>query len=229
MASFANISIVGNMGDDLRCGPTPIRPDGSGGVMNCQVSIAVNNPPFGGRQRNPDEEPVWYRITIWGQQCDGAMKLADMGAIGKGISVFAAGTLTGRYYDNQNTGLRHQLSLEVNTTQFGPAGNAPVEYQDGTYGRGQNYVRPQNGNAQRPNFPNKVAIVAGSLSGQNQMVPQVVTQQVQQPQEPAHIQWVNQQEDQPQLSNHQQVVQQQQQRPLQERVRAQEAPALDNV
>ena len=101
MSSTARIILVGNLGRNPESRYTP------NGTQNVQFTMAVNPRP-GQRNANPN----WYRVTLWGNLAQTALKLVEGGHLVKGKQVFVDGRFEVRDYID-STG-KNRYSLDVN-------------------------------------------------------------------------------------------------------------------
>lgn len=106
MASAANISLVGNLGQDPESRFTP------NGSMNVSFSVAVN------RRRGQDEITNWFQIAAWGKLGEVMTNLSQQGALVKGVAVYVAGRLTVREYTDRQDGARFSLDVDATDIQL---------------------------------------------------------------------------------------------------------------
>lgn len=111
------IQIAGRVGRDPE---TRFTPDGKKVIS---FSIATN------RKRKGQEETVWYRVTIWGDQYDNMMPY-----IKKGTALIVVGDLdAGLYTDKEG---KPQVSLDINAKMitFSPFGGKSDSKEEGGHG-----------------------------------------------------------------------------------------------
>lgn len=107
------IQIAGRVGRDPE---TRFTPDGKKVIS---FSMATN------RKRKGQEETVWYRVTIWGEQFDNMMPY-----IKKGSALTVVGDLEARLYTDKEG--KTQVSLEVTARMIGfsPFGSGKSESKE---------------------------------------------------------------------------------------------------
>ena len=102
MASFAKVTLIGNVGSDPE-----VRNVGDSKVAS--FPIAVNERTGSGNNRK--DETTWYRCNAWGRQAEIAEQY-----IKKGNPLFVEGKLSVRKYQTQDG--REGTSVEVRITDF---------------------------------------------------------------------------------------------------------------
>lgn len=117
MASFAKVTLLGNLGADPETKYTP------NGTMVVELRLAVNPRPRSGQQEAP---PTWYRISAWDRLADRLDKLSQQGYVAKGRSLYVEGRLEPREY-TANDGTQ-RVSYDVTMTDFNFVGG---ERRDG--------------------------------------------------------------------------------------------------
>ena len=112
MASFAKVSLLGNLGNDPETKYIP------SGAMVVELSIAVNPRPRGGQQARQSEEgrATWYRVSAWDRLAERIDKLAQQGHIAKGRSLYVEGRLEPREFTGSDGQTR--VSYDVTMTDF---------------------------------------------------------------------------------------------------------------
>ena len=121
MASFAKVTLLGNLGADPETKYTP------NGTMVVELRLAVNPRPRGGGQQGRDEAPpTWYRISAWDRLADRLDKLSQQGHIAKGRTLMVEGRLEPREYTANDGTVR--VSYDVTMTDFNFVGG---ERRDG--------------------------------------------------------------------------------------------------
>jgi single-strand DNA-binding protein len=131
MASFAKVSILGNLGADPETKYTP------NGTMVVELRLAVNPRPRG---QNREVGPAtWYRISAWDRLADRIDKLSQQGYIAKGRSLYVEGRLEPREYTASDGTTR--TAMEVTMTDFDFVGGG----RDGEQGQGQGANSQQGG------------------------------------------------------------------------------------
>jgi single-strand DNA-binding protein len=124
MASFAKITVFGNLGADPETRYTP------NGAMVVSFSLAVN-PRRRGQQGGGDEPPpVWYRVSAWDRLAERIDKLAQQGYIAKGRSLLVDGTFEPREFQGNDGQTR--ISYDITMTDFQFVGGD--RQQDGSGG-----------------------------------------------------------------------------------------------
>lgn len=100
--SFNKITMVGNLGRDpeLR---------NFGGAPVCNFSVAVGEP--GTTRRASDDNPTWFRISVWGNRAISCAK-----HLKKGSPVYVAGRLKSKQWADPH-GTRHYI-LEVKASDI---------------------------------------------------------------------------------------------------------------
>lgn len=112
MASFAKVSLLGNLGADPETKYTP------SGTMVVELRIAVNPRPRGqqGQQGQDEGRAIWYRVSAWDRLADRIDKLTQQGHLAKGRSLFVEGQLEPREYTGNDGQTR--VSYDVRMTDF---------------------------------------------------------------------------------------------------------------
>lgn len=106
MASFASITVFGNLGNDPETRYTP------NGAMVVSFSIAVNP-----RARNGQAgAPAWYRCNAWDKLAERLHSLTEQGHLAKGRSLLVEGNFEPREFQG-NDGAR-KTSFDVAITDF---------------------------------------------------------------------------------------------------------------
>ncbi len=108
--SFANVSILGNLGSQPESRYT------TSGTLSVQFSIAVN--PQKRRTDTEDPKPVWYRVTAWDEQADRIDKLAQAGHIAKGRSLYIEGKLEPRQFQGNDGQMRWSFDVRLTNWEF---------------------------------------------------------------------------------------------------------------
>lgn len=124
MASFAKISLLGNLGADPETKYTP------SGTMVVELRIAVNPRPRG-QQSQEEARPTWYRVSAWDRLADRIDKLTQQGHLAKGRSLFVEGRLEPREFTGNDGQTR--VSYDVTMTDFQFVGG---DRRDGEQGSG---------------------------------------------------------------------------------------------
>ena len=81
-------TLIGNLGGD------PILRYTDSGKPVATFNLAVNS--------YQEEQPTWYKITLWGNNAENANKYLN-----KGDQVLVRGRLTAEHYTNEATGQNH--------------------------------------------------------------------------------------------------------------------------
>ena len=132
MASFAKVTLLGNLGADPETKYTP------NGTMVVELRIAVNPRPRGGQQGGRDEAPpTWYRVSAWDRLADRLDKLSQQGHIAKGRSLMVEGRLEPREYTANDGTTR--VSYDVTMTDFNFVGGGRDGDQQQQGGGQSNY------------------------------------------------------------------------------------------
>lgn len=108
MASFAKISVFGNLGSDPETRHTPQ------GDLVVSFSLAVN--PRRKAQGGNDAPPVWFRVSAWDRLAERIDKLAGQGHIAKGRSLLVDGVFEPREFQGNDGTTR--ISYDVTMTDF---------------------------------------------------------------------------------------------------------------
>lgn len=130
MASFAKVSLFGNLGADPETKYTP------SGSMVVELRIAVNPRPRGGQNRQDEAPPTWYRVSAWDRLADRLDKLSQQGYIAKGRGLYIEGQLEPREWTNQEGQVR--TSMDVTMTDFQFVGSRQDSDNSGGQGSGSN-------------------------------------------------------------------------------------------
>jgi len=132
MASFAKITVFGNLGADPETRYTP------NGAMVVSFSIAVN-PRRRNQQGGDEPPPVWYRVSAWDRLAERVDRLTQQGYIVKGRSLLVDGTFEPREFQGNDGQTR--ISYDITMTDFQFVGGD--RQQDGSGGNfgggGQSY------------------------------------------------------------------------------------------
>ena len=119
MASFAKVTLLGNLGTDPESKYTP------NGALVVEMRIAVNPRPRNGQEG----APTWYRVSAWDKIAERLDKLAQQGHIAKGRLLLVEGRLEPREY-TANDGA-NRVSYDVTMTDFSFVGGDRGEGQEG--------------------------------------------------------------------------------------------------
>lgn len=133
MASFARITVLGNLGSDPESKYLP------NGATVVSFSLAVNPRKKG--QNGEDAPPTWYRVSCWREQGERIEKLVNAGHIAKGRSLYVEGAFEPREFTGNDGATR--ISYDVTLTDF--------QFVGGDKQDTQSQQRPQN-NVSRPSF-----------------------------------------------------------------------------
>lgn len=152
MASFAKVSMVGNLGADPETKYTP------SGTMVVELRIAVNPRPR--NQQSQDDKPTWYRVSAWDRLADRIDRMTQQGYLAKGRQLYVEGRLEPREFTGNDGQVR--ISFDVTMTDFQFVGERRESDQaaaDGGNQGGGNYGGSDNpggadggGNNRRQNF-----------------------------------------------------------------------------
>lgn len=125
------IQIAGRLGKDPE---TRFTPDGKKVIS---FSLATN------RKKKGQEETVWYRVTVWGDQFDNLMPY-----IKKGSALIVVGDLEVRTYADREG--KTQVSLEVTARMisFSPFGKDKDESSSSSSSSSEYSSEPMRGTAQ---------------------------------------------------------------------------------
>ena len=123
MASFAKVSLLGNLGADPETKYTP------SGTMVVELRIAVNPRPRGS-QGQDEGRPTWYRVSAWDRLADRIDKLTQQGHLAKGRSLFVEGRLEPREFTGNDGQTR--VSYDVTMTDFQFVGGDRREGEGGS-------------------------------------------------------------------------------------------------
>lgn len=149
MASFAKVTLLGNLGADPETKYTP------NGTMVVELRLAVNPRPRSGQQGRDEAPPTWYRISAWDRLADRLDKLSQQGHVAKGRSLMVEGRLEPREYTANDGTTR--VSYDVTMTDFNFVGGgrdgdqqqqAGGNYSSGDGGNQSNYSGNQGGGNQ---------------------------------------------------------------------------------
>lgn len=152
MASFAKITVMGNLGSDPETRYTP------NGAMVVNFSIAVN--PRRRSQQGGEEAPaVWYRVTAWDRLAERLDKLAQQGYIARGRTLLVTGSFEPREYQGNDGTARISWDVTADSFEFvggdrrdqdgsggGYGGQQSGGYGGGNRGTGGGYGDSQAGN-----------------------------------------------------------------------------------
>lgn len=111
MASFAKITIMGNLGADPETRYTP------NGAMVVSFSIAVN-PRRRSQQGGDEPPPVWYRISAWDRLAERIDKLAQQGYIAKGRQLLISGSFEPRDFQGNDGTTRTSYDITADSFEF---------------------------------------------------------------------------------------------------------------
>lgn len=153
MASFAKITVMGNLGGDPETRYTP------NGAMVVSFSIAVN-PRRRNQQGGGDEPPpVWYRVSAWDRLAERIDKLAQQGYIARGRQLLVTGSFEPREFQGNDGTTRMSFDVTAESFEFvgggqqqdGSGGNpgggqSSQSYSGGSRGGGGSYGGQQGGN-----------------------------------------------------------------------------------
>lgn len=134
MASFAKITLFGNLGADAETKYTP------SGAMVVELRLAVNPRRRSNQQGGDEAPPTWYRISAWDRLAERLDKLAQQGYISKGRSLYVEGQFEPREFTGNDGSNR--ISFDVTMSDFQFVGGD--RQQDGSGGQGN-----QGGSGQR--------------------------------------------------------------------------------
>lgn len=117
MPNLCRIALMGHLGRDPE-----MKTAGSSEL--CEFSIAVNSP------RRKDDQPTWFRISVWGKQgemCERYLK--------KGSGVYVDGDLDVRAYTTKDGDERVSYDVNASKVQFLGKGDASDGGGSSTYSR----------------------------------------------------------------------------------------------
>lgn len=153
MASFAKITVMGNLGSDPETRYTP------NGAMVVSFSIAVN--PRRRSQQGGEEAPaVWYRVSAWDRLAERIDKLAQQGYIARGRTLLVTGSFEPREFQGNDGATRISWDVTADSFEFvggdrrdqdgSGGGNFGSQQSGGSYGGGNrgggSYGDSQGGN-----------------------------------------------------------------------------------
>lgn len=124
----AMITVVGNLGGDPETRYT------SNGRLNVNFSVASSR-RWTDQNGQQQERTNWFRVTVWGNQAEGLVKLMDQGWLAKGQKVVVIGRFESREYQGNDGTTR--TSLDITASEVVLAGSRQ-ENQGGSYGGGGN-------------------------------------------------------------------------------------------
>lgn len=111
MASFAKITVLGNLGADPETRYTP------NGAMVVSFSIAVN--PRRRSQQGGEEAPaVWYRVSAWDRLAERLDKLAQQGYIARGRTLLVTGSFEPREFQGNDGSTRISWDITADSFEF---------------------------------------------------------------------------------------------------------------
>ncbi|MGB3307410.1 MAG: single-stranded DNA-binding protein [Thermomicrobiales bacterium] len=147
MASFAKVTLFGNLGADPETKYTP------SGAMVVELRLAVNPRRRSNQQGGDEAPPTWYRISAWDRLAERIDKLAQQGYIAKGRSLYVEGQLEPREYTANDGSTRISFDVTMSDFQFvggdrqqENAGGQGGGYRNsGNYGGGGNYGNSSGG------------------------------------------------------------------------------------
>ncbi|MDX1524225.1 MAG: single-stranded DNA-binding protein, partial [Anaerolineae bacterium] len=110
---YQKLTIVGNLGRDPEMRYTP------SGQAVCNLNVATNR-RWTGNDGQPQEETVWFRVTVWGNLAETCNQY-----LSKGRQVFCEGRLTvdresggPRVWQDQNGNWRASYEMHAFTVLF---------------------------------------------------------------------------------------------------------------
>lgn len=128
---YQKLLIVGNLGQDPEMRYTP------SGRAVCNFSVATNR-RWTGNDGQQQEETVWFRVSVWGNQAETCNQY-----LSKGRQVLCEGRLTvdresggPRVWQDQNGNWRASYEMNAFTVKFlgGRAGEGGSSYDDSMAG-----------------------------------------------------------------------------------------------
>lgn len=127
MASYAKVTIVGNVGRDPETRYTP------SGAMNVNFSVATNR-RFRDSSGQDQERTTWFRVTAWGRLAETLDGLTQRGFLSRGKQVLVDGRIELREYNDPQTNERRS-SLDVTANEVQLLGSRADSEQGGdSYG-----------------------------------------------------------------------------------------------
>lgn len=126
------IQIAGRVGRDPE---TRFTPDGKKVIS---FSVATS------RKRKGQEETVWYRVTIWGDQFDNMMPY-----IKKGSALMVMGDLEARLYTDKEGKTQVSLEITARVIHFLPSGSGKSDKEEGANPSSNSYSNEYSSSAQR--------------------------------------------------------------------------------
>lgn len=113
MASFAKVTLVGNLGADPETKYTP------NGTMVVELRVAVNPRQRGQQGQGQDEgKPTWYRVSAWDRLADRIDRLTQQGYLAKGRQLYLEGRLEPREFTGNDGQVRTSFDVTMTDFQF---------------------------------------------------------------------------------------------------------------
>ncbi len=138
--SFANVTLMGNLGSDPETRYTP------NGRLNVRFSVATNR-RWNDQNGQQQERTTWFRVTAWGNQAESLVKLMDQGWLGKGKQVVVTGRLEANEFTGNDGTLRTSLDVTANDVQL-VGGRIEAQGGGSQYGGGQQGGIPSGSSSQ---------------------------------------------------------------------------------
>ncbi len=123
MASYAKVTIVGNVGRDPETRYTP------SGAMNVNFSVATNR-RWRDSSGQDQERTTWFRVTAWGRLAETLDGLTQRGFLTRGKQVLVEGRIELREYNDPQSNERRS-SLDVTATELVLLGSRADSEGDG--------------------------------------------------------------------------------------------------
>ena len=132
--TIALAQIIGNLGNDPETRYTP------NGRLNVKFSVATNR-RWTDQNGQQQERTTWFRVTVWGNQAEGLVKLMDQGYLSKGRQVFVSGRLESNEFTGNDGTLRTSLEITANEVQL-VGGRQDSQGGGGQFGGGSTEGQP---------------------------------------------------------------------------------------
>jgi single-strand DNA-binding protein len=107
MNSFNNFTVVGNIGREPNLRYT------EKGTAVCDFTLAQNRPTKKTANGNKDQDPLWFKVTIWGNRAETAAQYLK-----KGDPVYIQGKFDVDHWTDKEGNLRQTLLVNEANFEF---------------------------------------------------------------------------------------------------------------